>query len=185
VPAGYGWSFPASGEVRIGVGSFDPRFHVREPTVRLATDLHAESVRYQGNWIPHALRNATEDGVFFAGDSAGHCLPLTAEGIRTALYFGLALGRALQGVLGATATVSDALEHYSRFSASHARPFAWMLRCQRLVPRVAPHVLAGGLRAMESKRFLDWAFGHYLEVAHPRFVAAGPRRTPVQISVPA
>ena len=39
VPAGYGWSFPADGEVRIGVGSFDPRFHVKEPTVRLATDL--------------------------------------------------------------------------------------------------------------------------------------------------
>ena len=29
VPAGYGWSFPADGEVRIGVGSFDPRFHVQ------------------------------------------------------------------------------------------------------------------------------------------------------------
>ena len=42
VPAGYGWSFPAESEVRIGVGSFDPRFHVREPTVRLASDLHAD-----------------------------------------------------------------------------------------------------------------------------------------------
>ncbi len=75
VPAGYGWSFPADGELRIGVGSFDPRFHVREPTVRLAEDLSADTVRYQGNWIPHALRPATEDGVFFVGDSAGHCLP--------------------------------------------------------------------------------------------------------------
>ena len=28
VPAGYGWSFPAGDELRIGVGSFDPRFHV-------------------------------------------------------------------------------------------------------------------------------------------------------------
>ena len=97
MPAGYGWSFPADGEVRIGVGSFDPRFHVREPTERLADDLHAEKVRYQGNWIPHALRDATEDGIFFVGDSAGHCLPLTAEGIRTALYFGLACGRELRG----------------------------------------------------------------------------------------
>ena len=35
-PAGYGWSFPADDEVRVGVGSFDPRFHVKEPTVRLA-----------------------------------------------------------------------------------------------------------------------------------------------------
>src|SRR5436305_8328955 len=59
VPAGYGWSFPAENELRIGVGSFDPRFHVREPTVRLAADLQAQTVRYQGNWIPHALRDAT------------------------------------------------------------------------------------------------------------------------------
>ena len=36
VPAGYGWSFPAGDEVRVGVGSFDPRFHVKEPTVQLA-----------------------------------------------------------------------------------------------------------------------------------------------------
>jgi len=185
VPAGYGWSFPAAGELRIGVGSFDPRFHVREPTVRLATDLSAESVRYQGNWIPHALRNATEDGVFFVGDSAGHCLPLTAEGIRTALYFGLAVGREISQVLDGRRSTADALSSYSRFSASHARAFAWMLRCQRLVPRVTPRLLAGALRAMEARRFLDWAFGHYLEISHPRFVAAGPRRAPLQVRVPA
>ena len=96
MPAGYGWSFPARDELRIGVGSFDPRFHVRETTELLAEDLGRDRVRYQGNWIPHELRRATEGGVFFAGDSAGHCLPLTAEGIRTALYFGIALGRELR-----------------------------------------------------------------------------------------
>ena len=44
---------------------------------------------------------------------------------------------------------------------------------QRLVPRVAPRVLGGSLRAIERKRFIDWSFGHYLEVAHPRFVGGG------------
>ena len=33
---------------------------------------------------------------------------------------------------------------------------------------------------MASKRFVDWSFNHYLEIAHPDFVAAGqpagPRR---------
>ena len=55
-------------------------------------------VRFQGNWIPHKLRDSTEDGIFFAGDSAGHCLPLTAEGIRTALHFGLVCGDELREV---------------------------------------------------------------------------------------
>jgi flavin-dependent dehydrogenase len=173
VPAGYGWSFPADGELRIGVGSFDPRHHVREPTERLATDLSADRVRYQGNWIPHALRDATEDGVFFAGDSAGHCLPLTAEGIRTALYFGLACGRELRGVIEGHQSREAALANYHRFSAAHARPFRSMLRVQRLVPRVAPRLLAPSLKAMGTKRFVDWSFNHYLSIAHPRFVNAG------------
>src|SRR6187551_544518 len=50
VPAGYGWSFPAAGEQRIGVGSFDPRFHVKDTTVLLADDLERPAIRYQGNW---------------------------------------------------------------------------------------------------------------------------------------
>jgi flavin-dependent dehydrogenase len=167
VPAGYGWSFPAGGELRIGVGSFDPQFHVREPTVRLAGDLGADAVRYQGNWIPHALRAATEDGTFFAGDSAGHCLPLTAEGIRTALYFGLACGQELRRVIDGEQTREQALARYHQFSAGHAMAFRWLLRTQRMIPRVAPRLLAPGLRAMSAKRFVDWSFGHYLAIAPP------------------
>ncbi len=179
VPAGYGWSFPADGELRIGVGSFDPRFHVREPTVRLAEDLSADTVRYQGNWIPHALRDATEDGIFFAGDSAGHCLPLTAEGIRTALYFGLACGRELRAVLEGAQTREQALRRYHQFSAGHAFPFDSLLRLQRLIPRVPPRALAAGLRGMANRPWVHWSFGQYLNIAHPAFVGEG-RRAPAR-----
>src|SRR5918995_3263835 len=141
VPAGYGWSFPARDELRIGVGSFDPRFHVKDPTVKLAEDLEREPVRYQGNWIPHRLRAATDDGVFFVGDSAGHCLPLTAEGIRTALYFGIACGRELRAVVEGKQPIASALARYGDFSDAHRWKFEAMLAAQRLVPRVPPRVL--------------------------------------------
>ena len=98
-------------------------------------------MRYQGNWIPHKLRDATEDGVFFAGDSAGHCLPLTAEGIRTALYFGIACGRELRAVVEGRASAAEALTRYHDFSAAHEWKFRWMLRAQQAVPRVPPRVL--------------------------------------------
>jgi len=61
------------------------------------------------------------------------------------------------------------------FSAAHALPFRWMLRVQRLIPRVPPRLLGLSLSAMERKRFVDWSFGHYLEIAHPRFVGTRPR----------
>src|SRR5918999_1510357 len=167
VPAGYGWSFPAREELRIGVGSFDPRFHVKDTTVLLAEDLQQEPVRYQGNWIPHRLRAATEDGVFFVGDSAGHCLPLTAEGIRTAFYFGIACGRELRAVVEGRSTAAEALARYGDFSESHRWKFSAMLQAQRLVPRVPPRLLAGALQAMQWRRFVDWSFGHYLAIAPP------------------
>ncbi len=179
VPAGYGWSFPAAGEVRVGVGSFDPRFHVKDPTVDLAGRLARDAVRYQGNWIPHQLRPAADGEVFFAGDSAGHCLPLTAEGIRTAFYFGIALGRELREVLDGRATRATALRRYEAFSAEHEWKFTWLLRGQRFMPRVPPRMLTLAFRGMATRAVTRWAFDRYLGVAHPRFVggaaAADPR----------
>jgi flavin-dependent dehydrogenase len=170
IPAGYGWSFPAGDEVRVGVGSFRPRDHVKEPTVRLAGDLRRDPVRYQGNWIPHQIREATEGGVFFVGDSAGHCLPLTAEGIRTALYFGIACGRELRAVVDGRQTKPAALAAYGAFSAAHRWKFDWMLRAQNLVPRVPPRLLGPALRAISVKQIVDWSFNHYLAIAPPEFV---------------
>ena len=169
VPAGYGWSFPARDELRIGVGSFDPRFHVRETTELLAADLDAERVRYQGNWIPHKLRKGTEGGIFFAGDSAGHCLPLSAEGIRTALYFGIALGRELRGVVDGWQDREAAAARYAEFNDSHEWKFRWMLRVQKLVPKIPPRLLGPLVRLLGNKRFIDWSFSHYLQIAPPQF----------------
>ena len=174
VPAGYGWSFPANEETRIGVGSFDPRFHVRETTELLAEDLARDRVRYQGNWIPHKLRRATEGGVFFVGDSAGHCLPLTAEGIRTALYFGIGVGRELRAVYEGQRTREEAARRYAEFHDSHEWKFRWMLRVQKLIPRVPPRLLGPAIRLMGSRRFIKWSFDHYLAIAPPEFAGAAP-----------
>jgi flavin-dependent dehydrogenase len=173
VPAGYGWSFPADDELRIGIGSFDPRFHVKDTTVELTRDLGKEPNEYQGNWIPHKLRTATEGGVFFVGDSAGHCLPLSAEGIRTALYFGIALGRELRGVVEGRQSREGAAQTYAAFHDSHEWKFKWMLRVQKLIPRVPPRILAPALRLMASKRFVDWSFTHYLQIAPPEYAGTG------------
>jgi digeranylgeranylglycerophospholipid reductase len=181
VRAGYSWSFPAAGERRVGVGSFDPRDHVKEPTVRLAGDLELPAERYQGNWIPHQMRDAVENGVFFAGDSAGHCLPTTAEGIRTALYFGLACGRELRAVVEGRQTRERALARYAAFCDEHRRAFDWLLRVQDLVGFLNPRpAMTRVLSLMDHQAFVDWSFGHYFRIASPDFV--GARREPVALA---
>jgi flavin-dependent dehydrogenase len=175
--AGYGWSFPARDELRVGVGSFWPSRHVKEPTVRLASDLGLPPDGYQGNWIPHQLRPAVEDGIYFVGDSAGHCLPLTAEGIRTALYFGLACGRELRSALAGETSAEQALARYGAFSDAHERKFRWLLNTQRAVGQLTPTpAITAMSKAFARDRLCAWTFNRYLEIASPRFAAGDTRR---------
>ena len=173
-PSGYGWNFPAGHELRIGIGSYDPRFHVKEPTNRLAIDEGADTVRYQGNWIPHKIRPATEDGIFFVGDSAGHCLPMSAEGIRTAFYFGIACGRELAAVLAGESTRDGALAAYHEFARAHDWKFEWMLLNQRAVRHLHGRPLDALARLTSRPRLTHWLFRKYLNVAPPAFALPAP-----------
>ena len=171
VRRGYGWNFPADDELRVGIGSFDPRDHVREPTARLAHSLGREPRGYQGNWIPHALRAATDGPVFFAGDSAGHCLPATAEGIRPALYFGTALGRELADVIAGRQTRGQALARYGEFHERHRWAWRWLLRTQRAIGGMSPYpALTSAFELMDRPRVIDWAFGKYLGICSPELL---------------
>ncbi|MGI8713138.1 MAG: NAD(P)/FAD-dependent oxidoreductase [Solirubrobacteraceae bacterium] len=171
VRAGYGWRVPAAGEARVGVASYAPADHVRRPTVELAERLGVDAVRYQGNWFPHRLRPATEGSIFFVGDSAGHCFPLSGEGIRTAFYFGIACGRELRAVVEQRRSRTEAIERYSAFSAGHRRAFRIAAYLQRMIPALPPRLLIAGLRLMGRRRLVDRSFGWYLDQAHPSFAA--------------
>ncbi len=174
VRRGYSWSFPADGELRVGVGSFDPHDHVKEPTLQLAADVGVPAERWQGNWIPHELRPGVEDGIFFVGDSAGHCLPTTAEGIRPAFYFGLALGRELVDVVEGRQTREQALARYGSFTDEHEWQYRWLLRVQHLVGRITPtRLLTPGLRLLDFQSFVDWSFRNYLEICPPEYALEG------------
>jgi len=175
IRAGYAWSFPARDELRVGVGSFEPRDHVKQPTLQLAEDLSVAPLGYQGNWIPHQLRPATGGGLFFVGDSAGHCLPLTAEGIRTALYFGLAAGRELRDVIDGQRTPEAALARYSAFSDEHSWKYASLLNGQHFVGRTGGRrVLTAIMASISHPRTVRWLFDHYLRIAPPSFVRERP-----------
>ena len=51
-----------------------------------------------------------------------------------------------------------------------------MLRAQRLLPKLPARVQRAVIRACGRKRFVDWAFGHYLRIAPPEFAGSPPER---------
>jgi flavin-dependent dehydrogenase len=181
ISPGYAWAFAAGDEMRIGVGAYDPRVHVKEPTVDLARDIGRDAVGYQGNWIPHRLRPAAEDGVFFVGDSAGHCFPVTAEGIRPALVFGVVCGREIRAVLDGRRTREEALRRYAADSAGHRHKYECLYRGQQSVRRLHGPVMDFFVRLHTQPRVSLWMFQKYLDAVHPdRVLPAPPAAAPAR-----
>ncbi len=176
---GYAWRVPAGGEVRVGVASYDPRASVKAATAEIAARYDVEVVRHQGNLVAHRLRPAAADGVFFAGDSAGHCFALSAEGIRGAFYFGGACGRELRRVLAGEQTREQALAAYARHSSGHRRAFALTYLLQRVLPALPPRALTSVIRVLTLRRLSDPIFDWYLGLLPVETVpGAGQSRAP-------
>ena len=64
---------------------------------------------------------------------------------------------------------------YASFHDTHEWKFKWMLRVQKLIPRVPPRLLAPLIRLMGDKRFVDWSFDHYLRIAPPEYAGRSGR----------
>ena len=85
-------------------------------------------------------------------------------------------------------TREEALASYGAFSDQHAWKFRWMLRAQKIVPRIWPPLLNLVIRVMTRRPLVNWAFGHYLRIAPPEFAgdaAAGARSEPAPLAVAA
>jgi len=113
-PRALGWVFPVGAGSLIGLGSYTGDSKLRSPLDRLLRAQELAPSTYHGTYFPNRLLRATAGRVFVVGDAAGQCLPLTAEGIRPALYFGTQCGALIQCVLDGRLALEAALESYLR-----------------------------------------------------------------------
>ena len=130
-----GWKFPAGATARIGLGSYRGFSQLNRPLSRFLQDRfgHAPDGRH-GGYFPYRRLPALTGDIFRVGDAAGHCLPLTGEGIRPALYFGAKLGRLVQGILSEEWSQAEARVRYQSLVDRHARPHRLLLAAQRVLP---------------------------------------------------
>jgi hypothetical protein len=78
-------------------------------------------------------------------------------------------GNELRAVVEGRQDRETALRNYAEFVDAHEWKFRWMLRAQRLLPRLPARIQRAVIGAAGRQRFIDWAFGHYLRIAPPSF----------------
>jgi len=123
IPQGLGWIFPVGEGSLVGLGSYAGRSKLKPALERLLRDYGMAAGSYHGTYFPNRPLRSTVGRVFAVGDAAGQCLPLTAEGIRPALYFGGECGRIVQRILDGAVPLEAGLETYRRLVAHYRRAY--------------------------------------------------------------
>jgi flavin-dependent dehydrogenase len=142
IPGGIGWVFPVGDATLIGVGSYLGRSRLRADLDRYLAREGTAAGLYHGTYFPNRPRAVARGNVFAVGDAAGQCLPLTAEGIRPALYFGSECGRLLRAVIEGRQTIDAALVAYRRLVEGYARAYRLLAAMEWFTARAPAVVLS-------------------------------------------
>jgi geranylgeranyl reductase family protein len=186
---GYAWSFPLPGQrANVGFGILRGRSHGIQDMKRLWEDLlerpHIRAVlgpdavpedRHKAWPIPARVGRLpfTAERVFFVGDAAGTCDPMTGEGIAQALFSGRAAAEAIN-IAGALNPAGAADTYRRRIG----RDLVIDHRLARSLARILQSSLGarGALRAADLTPWTRRNFARWMFEDYPRAVALTPRR---------
>jgi len=180
IPDGVGWIFPVGRGSLVGLGSYVGASKLGAPLATFLASLAARGAGRHGTFFPNRLLRATSGSVFAVGDAAGQCLPLTAEGIRPALYFGGECGRHVDRVLRGERTLASALHEYKRLVERYRGAYR-ILRVAQFLAVHAPNRAFTAVTSVFTRAPLlsRWwpryaRFGVW-DGAHRRMASVGPR----------
>jgi menaquinone-9 beta-reductase len=130
-----GWLFPTGAFSRAGFASYQGRTQLNESLSDFVqSQFGRSSDGRHGGFFPYQSQPATTGIVFRVGDAAGQCLPFSGEGIRPALYFGVAAGCLARCVLDGEMRVDEALRRYQVFVEQHRPVYRILLAAQKILP---------------------------------------------------
>ena len=151
ISRGLGWIFPVGAGSLIGLGSYAGESKLRPRLDRYLSGQGIAPGRYHGTYFPNRLGQATLGRLFAVGDAAGHCLPLTAEGIRPALYFGGECGKIIQRIVAGEITLEAGLQSYRQLVDRYRRAYRILEWAQWVTAR-APMPGLAALLALAARR---------------------------------
>jgi flavin-dependent dehydrogenase len=174
IPQGMAWLFPVSDGSLIGLGSYAGETKLAPRLRRFLEEFRARPTRYHGTYFPNDLRRATVERIFAVGDAAGQCLPLTAEGIRPALFFGQECGKIVQQILDGRFSHEQGLALYRKLVDRFGWAYRWLRRAQWLAAH-CPSRWLGAMAVLANRPRLRAGWW-------PRYGRFGPLDSPAPTS---
>jgi flavin-dependent dehydrogenase len=169
---GYAWDFPAGDHRRVGILTYGASGGLRQRLEQFLGDSVGTRSLHGGSLPARLPTGVAGDRVFLVGDSAGQCLPLSGEGIRPALLYGLLAGRRVRQVLRGELSLESALAAYAQAVDRTRSTYALLSLVQRGVKR-ASRRSALPLAWLCGVSPLAWpAEAAYWRIARPELVSS-------------
>ena len=159
---GYAWVFPCGASVRFGVCSFDKGVRLGPELARFVDRWGLQMGETHGGVLAIRRRDALRGDVFVVGDAAGRCLPLTGEGIRTAIVDGMACGRAIAAALRGEVPAAEARARYTGQVRRSERFHRYLLKLQTAVAYSPDALIALTGRLLSGPALFDPIMRTYL-----------------------
>ncbi|MDR7463972.1 MAG: hypothetical protein QN209_04665, partial [Armatimonadota bacterium] len=164
VSDGYAWAFSCGAVTRFGVLSYRGETRLLPALSRFLSRFDLAPGPLHGGFLATGLCPTVVGRTFLAGDAAGQCLPLTGEGIRTAVRAGELCGRLLQGVLQGRWSLEEAASRYRSIVWRERLRFRVLLWANGAVLFLPRRLLRLLLQAVSRPAVLEAFFRQYLAI---------------------
>lgn len=178
------WIFPAGDHVRAGLATYTGESALQQDLVEfLERHRLGEPGHEHGGYFTSRMTEPVRDGMFVVGDAAGHCLPVSGEGIRPALVYGQIAGRLAERARTGEMPLEEALARYRAYMLTRRRGYRVLDRLQDVLNVLPDPLFSLFARTIAHGRVLPWAVDRYGRVADAALLtpgrAAGPLPPPV------
>lgn len=158
------WLFPQGETSRFGVASYQGKTKLKPALDEFLKRFKLKAGSLHGGYFPHHLRKPTVDNIFFVGDAAGECLPISGEGIRPAIIFGQRCGRIIDRVLLEKISLTQGLKEYQDSVLKRRLHYKLLHWGQKFITSI-PESFLYSLAWMSSKKSITHLLlGNYLKM---------------------
>lgn len=159
------WLFPAGQISRFGIWSYEGKTQIKEKLEEFLGRFNLKIGNLHGGFFTAGLRRPVVGDVFLVGDAAGQCLPLTGEGIRPGVFFGIKLGQIIQASLEKEITFAEAQKFYQDFVFSRAKYYHYLFWAQKILTTLPDWGVKILARLIGERQILEPFFHRYFELA--------------------
>ena len=161
---GISWIFPCGEFSRFGVASYTGARKLIGKLDSFLRRFNLKREKIHGGFFCYCLKDPVVEDVFVVGCAQGQTLPVTGEGIRRCINYGVRCGEIIQRVLNEEISLKEGQEEYSRFALGAKRNYNILLSIQNRLLRMSERNIEILSRIISNRLIFKFLERHYRKI---------------------